>query len=420
MSSRSRPRLSVIVVVYNMEREAPRSLHSLSAQYQQGVSAGDYEVIVVDNGSPRPFNNGSVSEFGPNFRYYYVKDANQSPARAINLGLEQAAGDYLAIMIDGARILTPGVLRYGLNLPKIYRNPCGLTHGFHLGYDFQPRAIRVGYDQQIEEALLVSIQWPSDGYRLFEVASVHGRNGSWFNVEDESNFTFLHRSLLESVGGFDERFRARGGGLLNLAVERKLFERSDVDVVVILGEGTFHQLHGGITSSRPFPEVMNLVETFIDEYKHIEGRDWQWPVENVRLNFTGHLPRPSLPLLRQFVDAVTPEVKEKDQDIHRLHLKVAQITGAIHQLNNDLASARSLLATERATSEERLAAVASAERSIQQREAELRESREQLSAVERDDEAMRRELLRSAREIERLESEKHLRQSRRNHMRPVQ
>src|SRR5216683_2592387 len=48
---RRRPDLSVIVVVHNMAREAPRTLYSLSTTYQRHIAAEDYEVIVVDNGS---------------------------------------------------------------------------------------------------------------------------------------------------------------------------------------------------------------------------------------------------------------------------------------------------------------------------------------------------------------------------------
>ena len=43
--------LSVVVVFYNMQREAARTLHSLSRAYQQGIDDLDYEVIVVENGS---------------------------------------------------------------------------------------------------------------------------------------------------------------------------------------------------------------------------------------------------------------------------------------------------------------------------------------------------------------------------------
>ena len=45
--------LSVVVVFHNMRREAERTLHSLSRAYQRGVDDLDYEVIVIDNGSPR-------------------------------------------------------------------------------------------------------------------------------------------------------------------------------------------------------------------------------------------------------------------------------------------------------------------------------------------------------------------------------
>ena len=49
-----RPRLSVVVVAYNMTRELKRTLYSLSPKFQRDVKAQDYEVIVVDNGSTLP------------------------------------------------------------------------------------------------------------------------------------------------------------------------------------------------------------------------------------------------------------------------------------------------------------------------------------------------------------------------------
>ena len=43
-----RPVLSVVVVVFDMVREAPRTLRTLSPACQADIGAGDYEVIVVD------------------------------------------------------------------------------------------------------------------------------------------------------------------------------------------------------------------------------------------------------------------------------------------------------------------------------------------------------------------------------------
>jgi cellulose synthase/poly-beta-1,6-N-acetylglucosamine synthase-like glycosyltransferase len=45
------PKLSVVVVVYNIPREVARTLLSLSANYQRDIPPGDHEVIVVDNDS---------------------------------------------------------------------------------------------------------------------------------------------------------------------------------------------------------------------------------------------------------------------------------------------------------------------------------------------------------------------------------
>jgi len=47
--------LSVVVIFYNMRREAARTLFSLSTQCQQNLTADDYEVIAIDNPGAVPF-----------------------------------------------------------------------------------------------------------------------------------------------------------------------------------------------------------------------------------------------------------------------------------------------------------------------------------------------------------------------------
>jgi hypothetical protein len=41
------PKLSIIAVFYNMQRESPRTLFTLSAKYQQSMLEEDYEVLVI-------------------------------------------------------------------------------------------------------------------------------------------------------------------------------------------------------------------------------------------------------------------------------------------------------------------------------------------------------------------------------------
>ena len=331
----SRPSLSVIIVVYDMEREARRSLHTLSVAYQRDVSEDDYEVIVVDNGSPQPFNGGSVDEFGPNFKYYYVRDANRSPARALNAGLSIARSDYLAVMIDGARLLTPRVLHYGLLLPKMYERPLGLTHGFHIGSDFQPRTVIKGYSRDVEDRLLEQIDFPSDGYRLFEIGSPHDPADGWFRVIGESNCTFVHRDVLAEAGGFSERYTSAAGGLLNLGLQWKLCAIRRVQPVTLLGEGTFHQLHGGATSSAPIDQHDAIMDAYKREFLEIEGfpyEDWH----TVPVEYVGHIPDSALSFLSK--SSASVHILDRDRTIRWLHAEVAIRDETIKWLHAEVAS----------------------------------------------------------------------------------
>src|ERR1700719_249140 len=98
---RHRPDLSVVVVVHNMAREAPRTLYSLSAAYQRHIGAEDYEIIVVDNGSTPPFDAKVIDGLTGNFRLLRLDPARPSPVRAINRGLAEARGEIVGVMIDG-------------------------------------------------------------------------------------------------------------------------------------------------------------------------------------------------------------------------------------------------------------------------------------------------------------------------------
>src|ERR1700721_779016 len=87
-----RPELSVVVVVHNMAREAPRTLYSLSAAYQRHIAADDYEIIAAANGPTPPFDAKVIDGLDGNFRLLRLDPAPASPARAINRGLAGARG----------------------------------------------------------------------------------------------------------------------------------------------------------------------------------------------------------------------------------------------------------------------------------------------------------------------------------------
>lgn len=120
-----------------MRREAERTLFSLFPWYQRGVRADDYEVIAIDNGSTEPLNGGDVQAAAPHVRYLSYQTASRSPVEAVNLGVELAGGENVAICIDGARILSPRILRYSLMACRAFARPFVCTLGWHLGDEVQ-------------------------------------------------------------------------------------------------------------------------------------------------------------------------------------------------------------------------------------------------------------------------------------------
>lgn len=291
------PRLSIIVVVYNMQREAPRTLHSLSPSYQEGVDPSDYEVLVVDNGSDRPLESSWAGPLAENFRYLAVADAPPSPARAINFGVAQSRGESVGIMIDGARMVSPGAVRWSLAALAAFRRPVVGTIGFHLGPDLQTRSVLQGYDQRREDELLASIGWPSDGYRLFEISAFAGSAlHGWFRPINESNMLSLPRRLFEELGGYEERFVIAGGGLVNLDFYRRACDSDDSTLVTLLGEANFHQIHGGAHASQPPERSAELFEQYGEEYARIRGKPFETPTREAI--YFGHVPPAAAPWLK--------------------------------------------------------------------------------------------------------------------------
>jgi cephalosporin hydroxylase len=282
--------LSVIVVFYNMRREARRSLHSLSRAYQEGLEGTSYEVIVLENGSDETQRLGGalVRDFGPEFRYIdLAADASPSPVGALNRGIAESRGRNLALMIDGAHVLTPGVLHFGLQGLATYAPAIVATQQWYVGPGQQGEAIDNGYDQAYEDRLFQHIQWPSNGYRLFEIGHFVGER-DWLDGVWESNCMFVSRAQLEQVGGFEERFTVPGGGYANLELYERLGSSPDVTVCSIIGEGSFHQAHGGTTTNEVEAEQRRArVFGYAQQYAQLRGRAFKGPGKPI--HFVGRI-----------------------------------------------------------------------------------------------------------------------------------
>lgn len=272
---RRRPKLSVIIIFYNMRREAARTLHSLTTKYQRDIAEEDYEVIAIDSNSTEPVEKAWVEGIQGNFQYHFIPADDPTPNRALNLGAQIAKAPVLVNLIDGARILSPGILSNILRAEQAFEYPFTYTVGMHLGHKRQNDAVMEGYNQAVEDELLNTVPWETDGYSLFRISCLAGssKEGFLFPVY-ESNCFGIHRDVLADVGGFDERFVARGGGLVNLDVFRQLMLHSRTTPVMQIGEATFHQFHGGVATNVPTPE--NPWDEFDGEYERIRGENFQF------------------------------------------------------------------------------------------------------------------------------------------------
>ncbi len=272
--------LSVILCVYNMRREAERTLWSLTRAYQDGIEDLSYEVIVVENGSDENQKLGEefVTRFGPEFVYLDMGEAaNPSPVAALNRGIEVASGENFAIMIDAAHVLTPGVLRFGMLGLQTYGPAVVATQQWYVGPGQQNESMLHGYDQKYEDRLFESVAWPSDGYRLFDIGHFIGER-DWFDGLWESNCMFVPRKLLEQIGALDESFTIPGGEYANLDFYERMTSAPDVALVSLLGEGSFHQIHGGTTTNEDDVEARtSQLEAYRENYARLRGRFLRGP-----------------------------------------------------------------------------------------------------------------------------------------------
>tara|TARA_R110000823_G_scaffold47903_20_gene122045 strand:+ start:20297 stop:21223 length:927 start_codon:yes stop_codon:yes gene_type:complete len=284
--------LSVIVVVYDMAREIPRTLQSLSRSYQENCEELSYEVLVIDNGSPNPVDESVITSVGPEFKYHRLENPPPSPAYALNYGAEHASGETLCFMVDGAHMVTPGAFYKALGARRALTNAVAMLRFFYMGPGQQNETILQGYSKAREDELLREIDWPNDGYRLFEVGSPDVPKGSsvasWFFKPLESNCLFMSARHFKDIGGAEERFDIPGGGLLNMDLLKRACDSGDATPVMLIGEGSFHQLHGGTTTNIPVEVQEPLVEGYKQQYREIRGEDMTGMKREIF--YFGHMP----------------------------------------------------------------------------------------------------------------------------------
>lgn len=274
-SRKPTPKISIVVISYNMQRELPKTLLTLRAPYQQGISNDDIEIIVVDNGSKAPPN---IPSGFTNVKFVTCTQSSHSPAKAVNEGLALCSAGLIGLMVDGARLVSPRLLSYALMANKLSANAVIATTAYHLGSEVQMQSTLEGYNQKAEDALLDSVPWQENGYELFNISVLAGSScDGWFKPIAESNALFFGRNIWDVLEGVDEGFKTLGGGLVNLDLFVRACELQETTLITLLGEGTFHQVHGGIATNQHREDAS--WDVFHAEYVTLRGKDFSKPVK---------------------------------------------------------------------------------------------------------------------------------------------
>ena len=246
----STPKVSVIVVAYRMSRQLENTLYTLSAGYQQGVVPEDYEVIVMENSSSDNLDPAAVDALPDNFRYVLREETAATPVYAVNEAFALCRAPFVCLMIDGARMVSPSILSTALKAYSVTQQAIVAVPGYHLGEDEQ-HLVADQRDLAAEEAeLLASVDWRRDGYELFRIATFSGANrNGYLQPIMECNCLFASAENFAAIGHANRDFTLPGGGSINLHMYRSLGMLPGTELFVLPGEGSFHQYHGGVTTS---------------------------------------------------------------------------------------------------------------------------------------------------------------------------
>ena len=272
--------LSIVIVCYDMAREIPRTVESFLPPLQLGARDVSYEIVILDNGSPTPVDRKTIPRAeNVDVRVIRIESAKSSPVFALNdCVARHVRSENVMICIDGARMASAGIVVRAIENMQRDPHSCVYVSSRHLGPDLQFRSCMEGYNQRTEDDLLAACDWQSDldnlyGSSVWAGAVLDGR----YSAINESNAITMSRETYAQIGGFDERFDIRGGGFCNLEFFSRAMARPAANNIILYGEATFHQYHGGASTAEGHGAYIRVAK---ENYQSVMGKSYERPEYN--------------------------------------------------------------------------------------------------------------------------------------------
>ncbi len=259
--------LSAIIISFNGRPFLPDCLGTI----EDNLHSQSHEVIVVDNGS----TDDSVSFIQTAFPEVILIEngSNLGFAKAVNIGIKQAKGEYLYILNQDLRF-RPGTA--DKLLTRLKSDPrIGMIGPKYVGFDgklqWSARAFPT-YRHIIYEALMLSRLFP----RHHEFSS--WRMG-WFDHEHErevdqpmGSTMLIPRAVIDKLGSFDERFP-----IFFNDVDYCRRMRDAGYALLYYPEAVVEHYRGASTSRRP---VRMKVESMFSMFRYLRkyARPREWPI----------------------------------------------------------------------------------------------------------------------------------------------
>lgn len=247
--------LSIIIVNYNVKYFLEQCLHSV---YKAGKAIA-MEVIVVDNCS----TDGSEAYIKNRFpaTRYYFNNINTGFARACNLGLAKASGEYILFLNPDTIVAEDCFVKC---IDYFQKNQCTGALGVHM-ID--------GAGQYLKESKRGFPNAATSFFKLTGLSSLFPRSSLfaryYLGHKDEYTtaeadvlsgaFLFTSKAVLQKTGGFDEAFFMYGEDIdLSFRIQQAGFKNiyyPEVTIVHFKGESTRKQSLKYITV---FYKAMNI------------------------------------------------------------------------------------------------------------------------------------------------------------------